>query len=51
MSEKDTKDLELEKHYAEKTGAKCGHCGKDLTYADDMGNGFCRDCTVEHDKN
>lgn len=37
--------------YKTKTGSRCGHCGMELTYGNDAGNGFCVTCYREYDKN
>lgn len=42
-------NVDWEKHLKEKTGAKCGNCGCDLTFENDAGGGFCRKCQEEID--
>lgn len=32
-----------------KTGAQCGMCGCDLTYMNDAGTGFCKECQEKVD--
>ena len=43
-------EKELEQHYKTKTGAKCGNCDCDLTYGNDAGGGFCKDCQIKKDE-
>ena len=42
-------EKEWEQHNNTKTGAKCGNCACDITYGNDAGTGFCKDCQEEID--
>lgn len=41
---------EYEAFLREKTGAKCGRCACDLTYGNDAGTGFCKECEAKENE-
>lgn len=49
MKNDNQKKESLEEFLNAKTGAQCGMCGCDLTYGNDAGTGFCKECQEKED--
>lgn len=50
MPKEEQDKQKLDEYYNTKIGAQCGRCGCDLTYGNDMGDGFCKNCHEEDDR-